>query len=181
MITPGATDRVRLALVAEANQIAACQRRAWGADLDPRIAELVLATSLTDSTHAWAAAIQRPPLAQFRVLVALDPAGKVRGFAAIGPSPDPDTSDQTDALVAEFVIDPDSRGVGHGSRLLHATVETLQADGFTRATCWLPSTADGLRKFLESSGWAADGAHREIGTDNGESIREVRLHTAIDR
>lgn len=170
---------VRLALPREASGIAAVQRRAWAADLPADVAAEALTVSETEATAAWEAAIRRPPLAEFRVLVALDADGSVCGFAAVGPSPDPDAVAQDDALVAEFSVDPAARSQGHGSRLLHAVIDTLRADGFTRATWWLASTADDLRAFIVATGWAADGAHREVGTEAGARVKELRLHTSL--
>ena len=56
----------------------------------------------------------------------------------------------------------------------------MRADGFERATWWVGSTDDALRSFLAGSGWAPDGAHREIGTEDGSAVlRQVRLHTGL--
>jgi hypothetical protein len=64
--------------------------------------------------------------------------------------------------------------------LLNATVDTLRADGFTRATWWVRSDDDVLRHFLLEAGWAADGAHTEVAIDeDGPRVKLVRLHTAI--
>ena len=155
------------------------QRRAWRADLAPAIADELLALDEQSQAEAWESAIRRPPLAQFRVLVAVGNDGSVQGFAAVGPSPDPDADPSVDGLIAEFLIDPAVRGRGQGSRLLNAAVETLVTDGFQRATWWLPSTADALRAFLTGSGWAPDGGHREVGTATGLPLKEIRLHCSI--
>ncbi len=177
--TPG-TPSVRLALPAEARAVAQVQRRAWLADAE--LAGLLESVSGEQMAQSWWQAIATPPLAELRVLVALDPGEegpRVRGFAAIGPSEDED-AEPHDALLAELVVDPDHRGAGHGSRLLNAVVDTLRADRFTRATCWLRSTDDRLRAFLTEAGWAPDGAHRETGTEDGSvRIKEIRLHTWI--
>lgn len=178
--TTAGSPSVRLALPAEAPALAEVQRRAWLAD--PALAEVVGSLTPEEMTQAWWAAITRPPMAEFRVLVALEPGEEgplVRGFAAIGPSEDED-ADPTDALVAEFIIDPDHRGQGHGSRLINAVADTLRADRFTRATLWLRSTDDALRSFLTEAGWGPDGAHREAGTEDGRvHIKEIRLHSDI--
>ncbi|SPF69233.1 Acetyltransferase (GNAT) family [Propionibacterium ruminifibrarum] len=163
----------RLAMADEAERIAELQAGAW--------ARAGLAAQLPDPaamSAAWLSAIVAPPLATYRVLVATAQDHRtVLGFAAIGPSEDPD-ADPTDAVVGEFVIGRTGRG--HGSRLLNAVVDTLRADGFERATWWVPTTDDDLRAFLTGSGWAPDGAHREIGPEDGStSLRQVRLHTAI--
>lgn len=173
-------DSVRLALPAEAGTIAALQRRSWEQSLPEEVRTEVLGSvDLAGMTDSWEAAIRRPPLAQFRVLVAVEDS-RVVGFAALGPSDDPDAEPGEDALVAEFVIDPVAQRRGHGSRLLHACVDTLRADGFTRATWWVRANDDVLRSFLLEAGWAADGAHSEVAlADPGPRLRLVRLHTAV--
>ena len=178
---PAHTASVRLALPTEATAIAEIQQRAWTDD--PDLAVLTNEVSGTDAATAWSEAIMRPPMADFRVLVAVEPdedgAAVVRGFAAIGPSEDAD-AEHTDALVAEFAVDPRHRGQGHGSRLLNAVVDTLRADRFTRATWWVRTGDDATRRFLTEAGWGADGAHRETGTEDEQiRIKEVRLHTVI--
>lgn len=173
-------DSVRLALPAEAGAIAALQRRGWTQSLPDGVADEVLGSvDLAAMTASWETAILRPPLAQFRVLVAVGE-GRVVGFAALGPSDDPDAEAGEDALVAEFVVDPAAQRSGHGSRLLNAVVDTLRADGFSRATWWVRAADDVLREFLGSAGWAADGAHTEVAvTAGGPRLKLVRLHTAI--
>jgi GNAT superfamily N-acetyltransferase len=173
-------DSVRLALPAEAAAIAAIQRRGWTATFDQATAnDLLRSVDLDTMTLSWTEAITRPPLAQFRVLVAVGD-DRVVGFAAIGPSDDPDAEPGSDALVAEFVIDPPAWRHGHGSRLLNACIDTLRADGFGRATWWVRSTDDILRTFLTEAGWGADGAHTEVAMhEDGPHLKLIRLHTAI--
>ena len=173
-------DSVRLALPTEAEAIAALQRRAWVAHLPGQASSAMLAAvDLSEMTSSWQEAIVRPPLAQYRVLVAVD-AERITGFAAIGPSSDPDADPAKDGLVAEFVIDPVAQGRGHGSRLLNAVADTLRADGFHRATWWVRSTDDVLLGFLRTAGWDADGAHTEVAmSEEGPRLKLSRLHTAL--
>ena len=90
------------------------------------------------------------------------------------------TPDQiADGEVGELVVDPDHRGAGHGSRLVQAAMDTLRADSFSRAVWWLASTDDDLRGFVTGTGWAPDGAHRELEDESGRTVRQVRLHTAL--
>lgn len=174
-------DSVRLALPSESAAIAAVQRQGWQQNLPPGVAAQLLAeVDPAAMASQWGAAILRPPLAQLRVLVALGEAGVV-GFAAIGPADDPDSRAGSDGMIAEFVVAPEAQHQGHGSRLLHACVDTLRADGFSRATWWVRAADDQLRGFLEGSGWAADGAHREMAIDDAaQRVKFLRLHTAID-
>lgn len=176
---PTTPDSVRLALPAEAEAIAALQRRSWQQLFPPEVAAHVLASvDLDTMAQSWRGAILRPPLAQFRVLVATSQ-GRVVGFSAVGPADDPDAA-ASDALVAEFVVDPQAQRQGHGSRLLNAVADTLRADSFTRATWWVRSTDHPLREFLESAGWAADGSHQTVGTeDEAARVKMIRLHTAL--
>ena len=165
--------------------IAAIQRRSWSNRLPAQFAERILADSdLEEMAAIWSAAISRPPQARFRVLVAVDsdPSGQTQvvGFATTVPSDDADADPRADGAVGEFVVDRPAQRRGHGSRLLNAAADTLRADGFTRARWWLDSTDDITRGFLTGAGWEPDGAHREIGTeDGGYRIKQVRLHVDI--
>ena len=181
MTTPGpVADSVRLALPGEASAIAELQRRSWAAQLpEAQSGPLLAEVSTQEMTAAWETAIRRPPRAQFRVLVALEER-RVVGFAALVPSGDPDARAGADGMVDEFVVDPPAQRRGHGSRLLHACVDTLRADGFERATWWVSSRDDVLRRFLTDAGWAADGGLREIGSDDASiRVKQVRMHTDI--
>lgn len=171
-----AIDTVRLAMPVEAVDIARIQRRSWGSDgvMGAATAEV----SADEATRAWHDAIVKPPLAHLRVLVAIGDAGVV-GFAVTGPSGDPDRAD-TDGAIGEFVVDPKSRRQGHGSRLINAAVDTLRQDGFEVATMWVPAANDDMRAFLTGCGWGPDGAHQEVGLeDGGATLKLVRLHTDI--
>lgn len=175
---------VRLALPSEAAAIAAVQRRSWTQLYDEPVAARMLdSADLAAMGQAWEAAIQRPPLATLRVLVAVDSSQgshRVVGFSAVGPSNDADANPAQDGLVAEFAIDPLAQRLGHGSRLLQAAMDTLRADGFTRATWWVRASDDPLRSFLAGAGWAPDGAHAEVGDEADErGVKFVRLHTDI--
>jgi ribosomal protein S18 acetylase RimI-like enzyme len=173
-------DSVRLALPGEARQIAEVQRRSWAATADADVAAALLATVDADAmAAAWEGAVRRPPEARFRILVAVE-ASRVAGFAVTRPGSDPDAEPAGDGAVEELTVDPVARRRGHGSRLLNACADTLRADGFRQATIWVASRDDELRRFLTAAGWAADGAHREIGSEDGQvRIRQVRLHTDL--
>ncbi len=171
-----AIDTVRLALPSEAVDVARIQRRAWSES--EVLAAAVADMPADEAARAWHEAIVKPPLAHFRVLVAIGEAGVV-GFAVTGPSPD-DDADERDGAIGEFVVDPKFRGHGHGSRLINAAVDTLRTDGYHVATVWVRAADDALRAFLVGCGWGADGAHQEVAVDeSGAHTKLVRLHTDI--
>ncbi len=181
MSTPAADTSVRVAWADDAASIAAVQVRAWQnsyADVLP--APVLSALSVEEFATQWRQSIERPREARQRVLVALERV-TVRGFAATAPATDADANAATDAEVVELVVDPSAAGAGHGSRLLHAAVDTMRSDQFSRATVWLSASDDALRSFLVDQGWAADGAHRELDLrgDGAVVVKQVRLHTDL--
>ncbi len=127
----------------------------------------------------WREAITNPPTSRHHVLAAVEgaPSREVAGFVSAGPASDADRWPGTDGEVYELRVSPERTGLGHGSRLLHAVADTLAEDGFHTMSMWALEADAELRRFLESSGWAADGARGEL--DVGTSVRVVRLHTVI--
>lgn len=183
MTSPTADVSVRLAWATDASAIAEVQLAAWReayAEVFP--AALLTGLAAEDFAQRWEQSISRPSDARQRVLVALERA-TVRGFAATLPASDADADPGRDGEVAEFVVAPGHRGTGHGSRMLHAVVDTLRADAFSRATIWLNATNDALRGFLTDQGWAPDGAHRELDLhgDGAVTVKQLRMHTDLTR
>lgn len=178
--SPTADVSVRIAWADDAPAIAAVQVGAWRTTYDGVLPPAALDLDPEAVAEAWAQALRKPGDARNRVLVALA-RNRVTGFAVLSPATDPDCDPVADAELAELVVDPGERGRGHGSRLLQACVETLQADRFTRAVTWTLASADTLREFLGTAGWAADGAHRELDLDGSgtTTVKQVRLHTAL--
>lgn len=167
----------RLAWPDDAASIVRVQLASWRSN--PLIpAEALDALDPGELTERWAALVSSPKDARMRVLVALERAD-VRGFALVHPSYDPDSDQVADGEIGEFAIDPDHQRAGHGSRLLQASIDTLEADKFTRALWWIASTDDVLRSYVTESGWEPDGAHRELEGDSGATVKQIRLHTAL--
>jgi ribosomal protein S18 acetylase RimI-like enzyme len=169
-----ADTSVRLAWATDAPAIAAAQLAGWEETYDA----LPPGATTESVADAWRQALAKPGDARNRVLVALDRA-RVVGYAITTPSDDPDADPVADGAISELYVVPTERRQGHGSRLLQACAETLSADRFTLLTCWIGTTDDAGRRFLTDAGWAADGATRELATDQGETLRQVRLHTAV--
>ncbi|HET7689880.1 MAG TPA: GNAT family N-acetyltransferase [Nocardioidaceae bacterium] len=166
---------VRVGWADDAAGIADVQVRAWReehAELPP--------LDVAEVEAAWRNSLVAPRDARQRVLVALERA-VVRGFAVTQPSPDPDSDPVADGELTELTVDPEHHREGHGSRLVHAAVDTLRADRFTRAVVWLATTDDVRRAFLRDAGFEPDGAHRELDLhgDGSVTLRQVRLHASL--
>lgn len=178
-MTSTSNDHVRLALPAEASGIAAVQRRVWASGAGQVGAWMLDTMTVADMQQLWDRALTAPPAARYRVLVACAN-DRIVGFATTSPSADPDADVGSDGSLEELAIDPPARRRGHGSRLLNAAVDTLRADGFRYGRCWVATQDDEVRRFLTGAGWAADGATREIGTEDAAvRLKQVRLHTDL--
>lgn len=178
---PGPDVSVRVAWAADAAAIAEVQRRAWEQRYDDLLPALLAERGLDPGTHtaAWQQSLSHPPQARNRALVALAH-DRVVGFTLTGPATDPDGDPAAEAEVTEFTVDPERLRQGHGSRLLQAAADTMIADGFRRAVCWVDSTDDDLRAFLTGAGWAPDGASRQLADEGGAgAVKQVRLHTEL--
>jgi GNAT superfamily N-acetyltransferase len=175
---------VRPARAGDAGLLARIQVAAWRRSFAGIVPETLLAQLTGDEAEGawrerWREAITNPPTSRHRVLAAVTgaPEREVAGFASVGPATDEDRWPGTDGAVYELRISPERVGSGHGSRLLQAVADTLTEDGFHTISIWALEADTALRAFLESAGWAADGARGEL--DVGTRVPVVRLHTAI--
>lgn len=171
---------VRIAWADDARAIAEVQLRTWRETYAGVVPPEALPADAAPAAAAWHASLSKPPDARNRVLVALE-RNTVVGFAITSPASDPDCDPVADAELAELTVDPAKRGLGHGSRLLQAAVDTMQVDRFTRAVLWAVASDDALRRFLTQAGWAPDRAHRELDLDGTGTtlVKQVRLHCSF--
>ena len=175
---------MRPARAGDAASLARVQVASWRRDL-AGIVPVVLLAELTSGEaeevwrDRWREAITNPPTSRHHVLAAVteSPPREVVGFISSGPATDADRWPGTDGEVYELRVLPERTGCGHGSRLLHAAADTLAGDGFHTLYTWALEADTAMRRFLESSGWAADGARAEL--DVGTSVPVMRLHTTI--
>ena len=175
---------MRPARAADAPSLARVQIASWRCGFAGIVPPALLAELTSDEAEQvwrdrWREAITNPPTSRHRVLAAVDggPSREVAGFVSAGPATDADRWPGTDGEVYELRISPERTGQGHGSRLLHAVADTLVSDGFHTMSLWALEADTALRRFLESSGWAADGARGEL--DVGVRAPVVRLHTSL--
>lgn len=176
------TTTCRIAWPQDAEAIADVQIAAWKRSYADTLPADVLASLNRESlATAWRNEIGRPAEARQRILVALDEDAVV-GYVLTAASEDPDCDPAVDGEIDDLTVHADHEHAGHGSRLLHAAVDTLRADKFERALVWLTSTDDARRAFLTESGWATDGAHRtlDLHDDGTVLVNQVRLHTALN-
>lgn len=184
-------DFVRAAREADAAAVTRIQVECWrqgyaGIIPDAVLAELTSEEAAGRWQERWAEAIAKPPTSRHRVLVATStepsagprPERVIAGFASAGPAGDEDRWPATDGELYELHVAPGRTGQGHGGRLLHAVADNLAEDRFTRVSAWVLEADTAMRRFLETAGWAADGATGLL--DMGARVPIVRLHTALE-
>lgn len=175
-------DSCRLARVTDADAIAQIQAAAWRERFEMSWPPDLLATLDEDSaSHEWVRAILSPPDPRVRILVATNSSDEVVGFAALGPTGDPDMDDRALELVM-WEVHPDARRQGHGSRLMSAAADNARALGSDALCMWLGVDEDARRTFAASCGWGPDLAHRVRQSDTFPNMdrAEVRLVTLLD-
>ena len=180
---------VRPARLIDAADFAAVQHRSWSA-----AAEALELPAPPDAAHierAWERAITVPPTQRHRSLIAVDRFADgevVRGVAAVAPASDPDLDPSDCVELVVLAVDPQWRGRGHGSRLMAAAMQAAADSGEREAVTWVASGDDATRRFLEASGWVADGAFRTLTEGDSEpdqdgevrELRQVRLATSLE-
>ncbi len=114
--------------------------------------------------HAWLVAEQ---------------AGRVVGFAVVGPARDADVDAATTGELRVVLVEARARGPGVGSALIAAAAErALRDSGFLAAALWvLPDNAQAVRCY-ERCGWHA-GRSERITDFGGREIRSVRYERRL--
>ncbi|GAA5023186.1 hypothetical protein GCM10023258_14240 [Terrabacter aeriphilus] len=176
---PVADASVRVARASDAPAVGLVQavvfREAYAGTLEP---DVIATFEPRAFANAWRATLEGGQARDGVLLVAC--AGEqVVGFAAVGASDDADADTETAELLV-LGVHPDARRQGHGSRLLHAVVDTARARGRSELAAWLLAADDATRAFLIAAGMLADGAHRErVVSADGATAAEVRLSAVL--
>ena len=174
--SPVAADAsVRVARVTDAPAVGLVQAAVWRDAYAGLLPEEVLAQFEGPAfAHVWRDSLAAAPTPRHQLLVAC--AGEqVVGFAAIGPTTDPDLVGTAGEVLA-MGVHPEARRAGHGSRLLNAAVDALRTGGFAQVGVWLLADDEAARAFLVTAGLAPDGAWRDrVIDEDGATMREVRL------
>lgn len=168
---------MRAARPGDGPEIARIQVETWRTAYERFLPESVLAAlDVGAAEAAWGAAIAEPPSPSHHVLVATEGPTTV-GFAAVGPSVEPDAPPGS-AEIAALLVEPRWGRRGHGSRLLAAVVDHLRQDGAGRLVAWVPDGDASTTAFYASANWERDGAVRILEADGG-TVREARWHVEI--
>jgi GNAT superfamily N-acetyltransferase len=184
-VTPPSSpaDTVRLASMLDCERIGEITVAAWRDRLGGILPnEILSGLNAPDLGMVWAGALINPPTPAHRLLVAVT-SDSVIGYAAIGPSSDPDADARTAELLA-LEVDPLHQRAGHGSRLMTAAVDLSRQAGFEEMSAWCPVADEVRRAFLQSAGWAPDSAIRDLEVprhpeEDDAVLREARLVTDI--
>ena len=159
---------VRPATAADAPAMGRLVVRAWQAAYRGHMPDAYLdGLRAEDRAAYWDGVLRREDLRGVVLVAERD--GEVVGFAAAGPSPDPEGAGELFAIN----LDPDHWGTGAGRALLEAVQAELDRMGFAESVLWvLPGNAR-ARRFYEIAGWVADGTSRTAEVF-GVTVPEVR-------
>jgi GNAT superfamily N-acetyltransferase len=158
----------------DADAIAGIHIRAWQAAYRGLVPDSYLdGQSVPERSLAWRAIITGKPHRAWVV----EHEARVAGFAAAGPSRDPDSPPGTAELAALYV-DPPLVGTGLGRHLIGHVVEDLCDQGFHRATLWVLAANERARGFYERAGWAPDGTGKSEPVA-GRPLDQVRYARAL--
>ena len=159
---------VRPATVADAPAMGQLVVRAWQAAYRGQMPDDYLNGLRAEERAAYWDGVLRREDRRGVILVA-ERDGEVVGFAAAGPSPDPQGAGELYAIN----VDPDHWGGGAGRALLGAAQAELDRMGFAESVLWvLPGNAR-ARRFYERAGWAADGTEKTSEAFGSASTRSA--------
>jgi GNAT superfamily N-acetyltransferase len=150
---------VREARPDDARSIAEAHLRGWRWGYRELYPSSVLASlSVEDRERQWNARLARPSI-DSSIFVA-ERAGRVVGFAFVGPSPDKDVRPGT-AELHSLYVDEDIAGTGVGRLLMATAAERVQARGYEILTLWVDEGNLRARRFYEAAGLRPNGAARK--------------------
>ena len=162
------TATIRRATVADAPAMGRVHARAWQAAYRGHMPDDYLdGLRSEDRTAYWEGVLGREDLRG--TILVVERGGEVVGFAAVGPSADPQGAGELFAIN----LDPDHWGTGAGRALLGEAQAELARLGFGETVLWVLTGNARARRFYEVAGWVADGSERTSEVF-GVTVPEVR-------
>jgi GNAT superfamily N-acetyltransferase len=150
---------VREARHDDARSIAKAHVRGWRWGYRELFASSILdSLSVDDRERQWDARLAHPSIDSSTFVA--ERAGRVVGFAFVGPSPDEDVSPST-AELHSLYVDEDIAGTGVGRLLMATAAERVRARGYEVLTLWVDEGNLRARRFYEAAGLRPDGAARK--------------------
>jgi ribosomal protein S18 acetylase RimI-like enzyme len=156
---------VRDATPADAAAIAVCHVRTWQA----AYAGVLPAAFLADLDPAPRERAWREWIEGGGDILVAERAGRLVGFASVGPARDEPGSGELYAIYVE----PEAWSSGAGRALMDAAVARLAERGYDEALLWVLEENPRARRFYERAGWSSDGGRQEL-TLGGANVTEVR-------
>jgi ribosomal protein S18 acetylase RimI-like enzyme len=164
---------VRRATVEDAPAMGRVHVRAWQAAYRGHMPDEYLDGLRAEERAAyWERGLRRDRPAGLVLVAERD--GQVVGFAAVGPTQDPEGAGE----LYSINVDPDHWGTGAGRALLAAAQAELAGSGHAEAVLWVLPGNDRARRFYEVAGWAADGSERTSEVF-GAVVPEVRYRRGL--
>ncbi|NOY24450.1 MAG: GNAT family N-acetyltransferase [Oligoflexia bacterium] len=134
----------------------------------------ILSRTVETRTRQWTEWLVRPA---GRTIMVVEHGGRVVGFAAAGPSRDPDAG----AMVAELYslyLAPGSLGQGLGRMLWNALPDQLAAGGYREASLWVAVANRKARQFYIRCGFRSDGGEK-LDTIEDTELAEIRYRAGL--
>jgi RimJ/RimL family protein N-acetyltransferase len=169
---------IREAVLADADALGRVHVEAWRAGYRGMMPDEFLA-SLDGAARAarWRERLSAP-IDDRRLLVALDGAGALVGFAGVGPARDePGPRGELYAIN----VAPAAWGSGAATLLLAAATRALEELGHREAILWVLRQNARARRFYEREGWKQTGDRRDTIKENGFAftVDELRYARAV--
>ena len=167
----GATTSIRRGGVPDAEAVARLHIDSWRATYQSELPAWYLdGLDLSARTAQWRNRIALPGV---RILMAACGDAAI-GFAAFGPSRDPDLDPSVWSQIYNFHVAPSRRGQGVGIRLWQTMLAELEPAGSAGLTLWVVPTNQGARHFYERRGLRADGKMQFESLAPGAGFEELR-------
>lgn len=181
-VQPDAAVHVRRAQPGDARGIAEIHVGSWRATYAHILSAAALERLDVDRRALlWTRRLAAPAPGQATLLAEV--AGRLVGFALLGPTPDTDHDPATTGHVFAIHVDPQATGQGVGAVLLGGAVDALADAGYGAATLWVVGDNRRARRFYERAGWTPDGVSRReplaVEGEAGDEVTVVRYRLTL--